>query len=115
MWLPAFGHRDTLLDFTPCNGKLLDPWWSLWKGRKEYYDEDGQLWPEQVGQVMVKGNEFEGHLSYVPRCQDGLLGMGDKEYAWFRRLMYEIFKLDPKERMVAKEVIRYLLPSWVVE
>ena len=64
---------------------------------------------------MVKGNEFEAHLSYVPRYQDGLLGMWDEEYVWLRRLMYEIFKLDPKERMLAKEVVRYLLPSWVIE
>ena len=40
--------------------------------------------------------------------------MQDEEYAWFRRLMYEIFKLNPKERMVAKEVVRYLPPSWKV-
>jgi hypothetical protein len=39
--------------------------------------------------------------------------MQDEEDAWFRRLMYEIFKLDPKERMVAKEVVCYLPPGWV--
>ena len=63
---------------------------------------------------MVIGNEFESRLDLLPRCPDGLEGMADEEYAWFRRLMYEIFKLDPKERMVAEEAVRYLPPSWVV-
>ncbi|KAF8244425.1 kinase-like protein [Wilcoxina mikolae CBS 423.85] len=98
LWIPAFGYHDSLLDLTFCFCKLPDPWW------------DGQLKPEKVGQVMVTGNDFESRLNRVPRCQDGLLGMEDEEYAWFRRLMYEIFKLDPKERMVAKEVVRYLPP-----
>jgi len=49
----------------------------------------------------------------VRRSKDALKGMQDEEDAWFRRLMYEIFKLDPKERMVAKEVVCYLPPGWV--
>ena len=31
-----------------------------------------------------------------------------------KRLIYGVFKLDPKEGMAAKEVIRYLPPSWKV-
>ena len=113
MFIPDMGCRDTLLDLTICFGKLPDPWWGLWKGREEYYHEDGQVKPEMVDEIMNTGN-FEHRLSKVPRSEDELKGLQDEEYAWFRRLMYGIFKLDPKERMVAKEVFRYLPPSWEV-
>ena len=104
--------RDTLLDLTICFGKLPDPWWGLWKDREECYDGDGQLKPDAV-RPMGTG-DFEPRLRKLPRSKDRLEGMQDEEYAWFRRLMYEIFKLNPKERMVAKEVVRYLPPSWKV-
>jgi hypothetical protein len=32
-----------------------------------------------------------------------------------KRVMLEIFKLDPTERMVAKEILRYLPPQWWAE
>ena len=113
MFIPDMGCRDTLLDLTICFGKLPDPWWGLWKDREEYYDEDGQIKPEMVKEIMNTGN-FEYRLSKVPRSEDEFEGLQDEEYAWFRRLMYGIFKLDPKERMVAKEVVRCLPSSWKV-
>ena len=112
MFTPDFWSRDTLVDFTICYGKLPDPWWGLWKGREEYYGEDGQLKPDIVKR-MNTGN-FESRLRQVYRSEDPLEGLQEEEYAWFRRLMYGIFKLDPKERMTAEEVIRYLPPSWKV-
>ena len=111
MFIPDMGCRDTLLDLTVCFGKLPDPWWGLWKGREKYYDEDGQVKPEMVGRVVRTGS-FEDRLAELPRPKDGVEGMQDEEYAWFRELMYGIFKLDPRERMVAKEIVRYLPPSW---
>ena len=103
--------RDALLDLTICFGKLPDPWWGLWKDRGKYYDEDGQLKPDVVRRLGT--GDFEFRLTKLPRFKDSLEGIQDG-YAWFRRLMYEIFKLDPKERMVAKEVVRNLPPSWKV-
>jgi hypothetical protein len=38
--------------------------------------------------------------------------MANEEFAWFRRLMFGIFKLNPKDRMDAKKVLRYLPPMW---
>ena len=113
MFIPDIGCRDTLLDIAICFGKLLDPWWGLWKGREEYYDEDGQVKPEMVRKI-VRTRDLENRLGGVARSEDGLEGLQDEEYAWFRRLMYGDFKLDPKERVVAKEVVRYLPPSWTV-
>ena len=113
LFTPKGFIRDTLLDFTICFGKLPDPWWGLWKERAEYYDEDGQVKPEMVGEIMETG-DFESRLKKLPRSKDWPDGMQDEEYSWFRRLMYETLKLDPKERMVAKEVVRYLPSSWKV-
>ena len=66
-----------------------------------------------VGRLMHT-ESFEDRLAELPRFKDGVEGMQDEEYAWFRELMYGIFKLDPRERMVAKEVVRCLPPSWEV-
>ena len=57
---------------------------------------------------------LEDRLCGVARSEDELEGLQEEEYVQFRRLMYGIFKLDPWERMVAKEVVRYLPPSWKV-
>ena len=56
MFILDMGCRDTLLDLTICFGKLPDPWWGgLWKDREEYYDEDGQIKPEMVGEAVNTG------------------------------------------------------------
>ena len=113
MFVADIGCRDTLLDLISCFGKLPDPWWGLWKGRGEYYDEYGQVKPEMVREVFP-AEDLEDRLGGVARSEDELEGLQEEEYAQLRRLTHGIFKLDPKERMVAKEVVRYLPPSWKV-
>ena len=109
MFAADIGRRDTLLDIISCFGRLQDPWWGLWKGRGEYYDEDGQVRPEMVREILPT-EDLEDRLG-VARSEDGLGKLQEEEYAQFRRLMYVIFKLGPKERMAAKEAVRYLPPS----
>jgi len=105
MWFPMFGDRDCLFDLTLCFGKLPDPLWKLWKDRGTYYDEDGVLKPEEAV-VLAAPRDMETKI--LNACR----GMEQEEYAWFRRVMLEIFKLDPRERMPAVEVVRYVPPQW---
>ncbi|KAF8544539.1 kinase-like domain-containing protein [Trichophaea hybrida] len=95
MWKPMPGGRDTLLAFTLCYGKLPSYWWALWKDCKFYFTMEGALVTEQG--VPIRYLDLESKVSAVHRMMD------EVEYAWFYRLMLEIFKLDPKERMVWSE------------
>ena len=67
------------------------------KDREAYYGEDGQLKPKLVREIL-KTRDFESRLRKAPGPKDWLGRMQDKRYAWFRRLIYKFFKLNPKER-----------------
>jgi hypothetical protein len=109
MFFPKPGYRDTLLSFTLCYGKLPEPWWGMWKERETFYSDDGELKPEWKGNVPALRIDLESMLRYLRKRARG---MGKDEYAWLKRVMLEIFKFDPMERMVAKEILRYLPPQW---
>ena len=49
-----------------------------------------------------------GALNIAPVGRRGPGMLQDEEYACFRKLMYEISKLGPEGRVVAKGVVRYI-------
>jgi len=55
--------------------------------------------------VPVLRTDIESNIQYA--C----LEMEYEGYAWFKRAMLGIFKLDPRERMPAAEVVGYLPPQ----
>lgn len=53
-----------------------------------------------------------GELQRYQLDNDDSWGVKDEKFTWFRRLMLKTFKINSKERMVTKEVVRYLLSGW---
>jgi hypothetical protein len=50
---------------------------------------------------------LEAKIAHIRACFDT-----DEEYACFHRLMMDIFKLDPKERLTATQVVMNLPSQW---
>jgi hypothetical protein len=96
-------ERNSLLDMMICFGRLPDAWLSKWNERAEYCTDDGQLKMDEVP-------HRRGDL--VLRVYGSRQRMVKEEYDWFWGIMSGIFKLDPKERMEAGEVLRCLPPHW---
>jgi hypothetical protein len=105
MWKPTIWARETLLSFTLAYGKLPEHWWAMWKDRESFFSEDGVL--TNTSGVPVRWIHLEEKINSLRRR----IG-DDDEYAWFHRLMMEIFKLDPNERMPANQVVQYLPSQW---
>jgi hypothetical protein len=104
MWFPMFGDRDCLFDLGLCFGQFPDSWWKLWKDRGIYYNGGGVLNHEEAVGVAMGRNDMESKIEYS--CEK----MEQGECEWSRRVILEIFKLDPRERMPAVKVVCYVPP-----
>jgi serine/threonine protein kinase len=105
MRLDGYGTCETFVDFKLAFGKISEDWWAKWKHRSQYYSEDGVLLPTHDGPSRF--SQLEAKIAYIRACFDT-----DEEYACFHRWMMDIFKLDPKERLTASQVVMNLPPRW---
>ncbi|KAF8251857.1 kinase-like protein [Wilcoxina mikolae CBS 423.85] len=94
LWSYLTSLDDVLTDITLAYGRLPERWWTKWELRGYFFEEDGQ--PK------------EGKIS--PDCRD-LKTMITKRLLKVR-LIVAMMKLEPAERVTAKEALRLIPQAW---
>ncbi|PVH77955.1 kinase-like protein [Cadophora sp. DSE1049] len=108
---------EVIMQMVPLLGKLPEPWWSSWKARGQWYEEDGTpLVNPETGKPYVLMDSLEELLS--GSSQSGGDPEGKKNEAGgfvvpveeseiLGHLLMSILKYDPKERLSAAIVLEH--------
>lgn len=110
---------EVIMQMVPLLGKLPEPWWSSWKAREQWYEEDGTplVNPETNKPHMLMDTLEEllsgGSISSNdPRGKKNLAGgfvVPIEEGKILGNLLMGILKYDPKERLSVEAVLEH---SW---
>ena len=110
---------EVIMQMVPLLGKLPEPWWSSWKARGQWYEEDGTpLVNPRTGRPRMLMDNLEELLTGSSLSSDDLGGK-KKEACGFvvqieeskilGNLLMGILKYDPKERLSVEAVLEH---SW---
>ncbi|KAF8149448.1 kinase-like domain-containing protein [Crassisporium funariophilum] len=82
-------------------GKLPEPWWRQWKGRKEWFDGNGIFTGDRTKLPPVSGKLVK------------VFGMGEEDRKAFERLVKKMVCYEMKDRISADEVVRLIPATWM--
>ncbi|KAH8650804.1 kinase-like domain-containing protein, partial [Tricladium varicosporioides] len=108
---------EVIMQMVPLLGKLPEPWWSSWKARGRWYEEDGTpLVNPETGKPYVLMDTLEELLS-SPSVNDpegkkteaGGFVVPTEESKILENLLMGILKYNPNERLSVKAVLEH---SW---
>lgn len=105
-------------------GKLSEPWWSAWKHRAAYFEDDGmprKVWDNGIALAlgypldeMIKDIGTEDGQDDPNRGIVGILevygaGIPEVEAEQFQQLLEQVLRWRPEERLPIKMILRH---SW---
>jgi serine/threonine protein kinase len=106
---------EVIMQMVPMLGKLPEPWWSSWKARGQWYEEDGTpLLSPETGKPYMLMHTLEELLSSSSPSGDnheeernvsGGFVVPIEESKVLGNLLMGILKYDPKERLSVKAVL----------
>lgn len=108
--------HDIIMQMVPLLGKLPEPWWSSWKARSHWYEEDGTpLFDPETGKPFVLTDTLEELLSSSLQSCDELEGKNEadgksvhaEESEYLGHLLRELMKYNPEERLSAEDVLEH--------
>jgi hypothetical protein len=85
--------------------------WTKWERREAYFEEDGQLKEDQAGKILTDCRDLKTLIR--KRLLKVRSDMGEEELDEFSRLVVAMMKLEPAERLTAKEALRLIPQAWV--
>ena len=110
---------EVIMQMVPLLGKLPEPWWSSWKARGQWYEEDGTplVNPETGNPYMLmdtleellSGSSLSGDDPEEKKNKAGGFVVQIEESKILGNLLMGILKYDPKERLSVEAVLEH---SW---
>jgi serine/threonine protein kinase len=111
LWSYLTSLDDVLIDTTLAYGRLLERWCTKWERREDYFEKDGQLKEYHVGKISTGFRDLKTLI--IKQLLKVRSDMVEEELDEFSRLMVAMMKLEPAERVTAKEALRLIFQAWV--
>jgi hypothetical protein len=111
LWSYLTSLDDVLIDTTLAYGRLLERWCTKWERREDYFEKDGQLKVYHVGKISTDCRDLKPLI--IEQLLKVRSDMVEEELDEFSRLMVAMMKLEPAERVTAKEALPLIFQAWV--